>query len=184
MSDRVRKTRETARSAFAIASEKTRIDRAMKPFFQVMCFFMGSIILSLGELVNIKADIFSPVFIQPVRVILSTNGTVAIPEEHDKLTLATSLDPTVIVFLNSSSAPASLRAIGGLHARVKDTVLLTLSSILSVANSSDNRSQHIPTLRANVHLDSILECLSSSLTVLLEDGILSGNLEHEQKREL
>ena len=44
MSERVRKTREMARNTFAIASEKTRADRARKPFFQVMNFFMGSII--------------------------------------------------------------------------------------------------------------------------------------------
>ena len=44
MSEMVRKTRDTARNTFAIASEKTRTDRTRKLFFQVMCFFMCSII--------------------------------------------------------------------------------------------------------------------------------------------
>ena len=43
----VRQTRETARNTFEIASEKTRADRARKPFLQVRCFFMGSIIPGL-----------------------------------------------------------------------------------------------------------------------------------------
>jgi hypothetical protein len=60
MSDRVRKTRETARNTFAIASEKTRTDRVRKLFFQVMCFFMCSIIPALFDNASLFWDFFSP----------------------------------------------------------------------------------------------------------------------------
>jgi len=55
MSEMVRKTRETARNTFAIASEKTRADRVRKPFFQVMCFFSSFFMpLLYHHLVNLS----------------------------------------------------------------------------------------------------------------------------------
>ena len=77
ISDRVRKTRETARNTFAIASEKTRADRMRKPFFQVMCFFMDSII---PEILS-RSSLFFALFADGVAGIFGkvamTHATVA-----------------------------------------------------------------------------------------------------------
>ena len=117
--------------------------------------------------------ILDPVLIQPVGVVISAHGAVTLAEEHDKLALTTSSDPTVIVFLDGGSAPARLRAIGRLDPLVQDAVLSTRSTVLSVADGSDNRGKLIAQLSANIHLDSVLKLSSACSAVLGYDGIVS-----------
>jgi hypothetical protein len=124
---------------------------------------------SRPKLGRVKLYILDPMLIEPSRVVISTHGTITLAKESNEITLATSLDPAIIVLLDSSSAPPSLVTIPRLATLVDNTVLVLLA-ILCIPNGSNDRGKFSATLRADIHIDRILIQGSISLAVLSLDG--------------
>jgi hypothetical protein len=140
------------------------------------------VLYSRPKLGRVKLYILDPVLIESSRVVISTNGTVTLAKERDKVSLATSLDPAIIVLLDSSSAPPSLITVSRLTTLVDDTVLVFLT-ILCVPNGRNNGSKFSATLRTDIHIDRILIQSSISLAVLSLDGRVSIGKNRSAQKE-
>ena len=124
------------------------------------------VLYSRPKLGSVKLYILDPVLIEPSRVVISTNGTITLAKESNKVSLATSLDPAIIVLLNSSSTPPSLVTVSRLTTLVDDTILVLLA-ILCIPNGCNNGSKFSSTFGANVYLNSILikVCISPAIFI-------------------
>jgi hypothetical protein len=127
------------------------------------------VLYSRPKLGRVKLYILDPVLIEPSRIVISAHRTVTLAKERDKVSLATSLDPAIIVLLDSSSTPPSLITVSRLTTLVDDTVLVLLA-ILCIPNGCNNGGKFSATLRADIHIDRILIQSSVSLAVLSLDG--------------
>ena len=127
------------------------------------------VLYSRPKLGRVKLYILDPVLIESSRVVISTNGTITLAKESNKVAFTTRFDPAIIVLLNSSSTPPSLITVSRLTTLVNDTVLVLLT-ILCIPNGSNNGGKFSATLRADIHIDRILIQSSVSLAVLSLDG--------------
>jgi len=128
-------------------------------------------ISALFETTYIVSDVFDPVTVQSLRVILRANRTITTPQKHNKSATLTGFGPSIIVLLHSCSTPASLRTIRRLHTRVQDTILAALAPVLSVTDSSHDRGESLAALWANVDAHSIIELAAPRATILRQDSI-------------
>ena len=135
-----------------------------------------------AKLLSEVGHILDPVFIESSRVVISTNGTITLAKESNKVAFTTCFDPAIIVLLNSSSTPPSLVTVSRLALIVDDTILIFLS-ILSIPNSSNNRSKFSATLRTNVYLDSIPIKVCISPAIFISNRRVSIRKDRRAKNE-
>ena len=121
--------------------------------------------------VYVMSDVFDPVAVQSLRVILRANRAITTPQKHNKSATLTGFGPSIIILLNSCSTPTSLRTIRRLHARVQDTILAALAPVLSVTDSSHDRGESLAALWADVNAHSIIELAAPRATILRQDSI-------------
>lgn len=124
-----------------------------------------------GEFFGVVGDVLDPVLVQATLVTGVIQGAVTTTEEGDEVPFTASLDPPIIILLHSGSTPPSLRAIGGLDARMQDTVLATLTTVLRMTDGSHDRSELGPALGTDVDLDGIVKRGSACGPVLGLDGL-------------
>jgi len=91
--------------------------------------------------VYVMSDVFDPVTVQSLRVILCANRTITTPQKINKIATFTGLGPSIIVLLHSCSTPTSLRTIRRLYAGVENAILTTLATILCITDGRNNRGQ-------------------------------------------
>ena len=140
------------------------------------------VLYSRPKLGRVKLYILDPVLIESSRIVISANGTITLAKESNEITLATSLDPAIIVLLDSSSAPPSLITVSRLTTLVNDTILVLLT-ILSIPNGCNNRSKFSSTFGANVYFDSILIKVCISPAIFISNSRVSIRKDRRAKKE-
>ena len=118
-------------------------------------------------------DVPNPVDVQSLGVILCANRAINTPQKMNELAMLTSLNPSVVVFLNSAGTLASLTAIPTiLSILAQAPIFKPRTPILCIPNGSNDRSK-IPThLRPNVGLDGLIVEERATDTVLAQNGIV------------
>tara|TARA_S200002703_G_scaffold1592_1_gene2748 strand:- start:666 stop:1232 length:567 start_codon:yes stop_codon:yes gene_type:complete len=120
-------------------------------------------------------DVLDPVDVQSLGVILCANRTINTPQKMNELAMLTSLNPSVVVFLNSAGTLASLTAIPAiLSILAQAPILKARTPILSIPNGRDNRGKLTMQLGADVCANGVHVFRSLSESILGYDGLVVG----------
>jgi len=142
------------------------------------------IISALFEATYELGDVPNPVDVQSLGVILCANRAINTPQKMNELTMLTSLNPTVVVFLNSAGTLASLTAIPTiLSILAQAPIFKPWATILCIPNGSNDRSKLPTHLGPNVGLDGLIVEEGVTDAVLLQNGIVGLVLSNASEAE-